>query len=320
LRTVGLIGPADRPELQRLAIRLEERGGAAIFVDPRRDSSIVMSRDRLSACGEEISGASALYVADLGMRSVTSSDSASSGSASAGDADSADAAPSVQRSMRHLAAWNALFDRFAHKGGLVVNPPVAQELHALKPREILAYAPKGIPAPRTVATSDPLVLARLGDDRRTAWVIKGMVGGYAHTERFEPPSSLDDAQRLLGAGPVQLQELIEGDNVRAFVLAGEMIGAARFIPLDGTEIDSRRGKARIQSHDLPEEAARHAVAAAGLWGMSFAAIDFMRDERTGRYVVLECNSAPFFVGFEASTGVEISGRLANHLLGIRRGR
>ena len=151
-------------------------------------------------------------------------------------------------------------------------------------------------------------------------MIKGMAGGYSHTERFEPPSSQEDARRLLAQGPVQVQQLIEGDNIRAFVVAGEMIGAASFITLDGTEIDSRRGKARISRVELPEEASRIAVAVAARWKMSFAAVDFMREEGSGRFVVLECNSAPFFVAFEASTGVEVSGRLADHLLGVRRRR
>jgi glutathione synthase/RimK-type ligase-like ATP-grasp enzyme len=309
LKRVGLIGPADRPELQRLAIRLEERGGAAVFIEPSRDPSIEIAGDRLRAGGEDISATVALYVADLGLRTESPKpvDEAGAGT------------HAVERSMRRLAAWNALFVRFARKGGLVVNPPFAQSLHSLKPFEVASYHADGIPAPRTLATSDALALA----GRRStgsALVIKGMVGGYSHTERFETPSSPDQARRYLADGPVQVQEAIEGDNVRAFVVAGEALGAGSFIPLDGAEIDSRRGKARINRVDLPEEASRNAIAAAGKWGMSFAAIDFMREDASGRFVVLECNSAPFFVAFEASTGVDVSGRLANHLLGIRRGR
>ena len=309
MKTVGLVGPADRPELQRLAIRLEERGGAPLFIDPSRDPAIEVAPDRLRAAGEDLSSISALYIADLGLREEPP----------APTQDAEAAAQSVQRSMRRLAAWNTLFVRLARKGGLVVNAPEAQSLHALKPWEVACYHADGIPVPQTMATSDPVALAGFRSSDY-GLVIKAMAGGYSHTERFEPPSSSEDARRLLNQGPVLVQQLIEGDNIRAFVVAGEMIGAASFITLDGTEIDSRRGKARINRVELPEEVSRIAVAVAGRWKMSFAAVDFMREEGSGRFVVLECNSAPFFVAFEASSGVEVSGRLADHLLGVRRRR
>jgi hypothetical protein len=49
--------------------------------------------------------------------------------------------------------------------------------------------------------------------------------------------------------------------------------------------------------------------------MTFSAVDFMREARSGRYLMLEANSAPFFVTFEARAGLDISGRLADYLLG-----
>lgn len=99
-----------------------------------------------------------------------------------------------------------------------------------------------------------------------------------------------------------------------------MIGAAEFIPLDGAEIDSRRGASRMSRVELPEAVAESAVTAARIAGMTFTGVDFMREEGTGRWALLECNSSPYFVGFEAATGIEVSGYLANHLLGIRRKR
>jgi len=110
-----------------------------------------------------------------------------------------------------------------------------------------------------------------------------------------------------------IQERINGDNLRAFVLDGEMIGAAEVITRGGSETDSRRGDIRVRRVDLPEEASKAAVAAARRWGMVFAAIDFMVDARTGRHYILECNSAPFFVNFERATGLPITARLAEYL-------
>ena len=116
-----------------------------------------------------------------------------------------------------------------------------------------------------------------------------------------------------------VQEFVEGDNVRAFVLDGEVIGAAETVNLDGAATDSRRGEIRVSRVTLPEQAARTAVSAAALWGMPYTAVDFMRDEASGRYLLLECNSSPFFVNFERRSGCDISGRIADYLVGRRRG-
>jgi glutathione synthase/RimK-type ligase-like ATP-grasp enzyme len=111
-----------------------------------------------------------------------------------------------------------------------------------------------------------------------------------------------------------VQERIERDNVRAFVLGDRVIGAAEVVPLTPSEVDSRRGDSRVWRIALPEETARTAVAAARRWGMPFSAVDFMRESATGRFVLLKCNLAPFFVNFEAWTGLDISGKRADHLV------
>jgi glutathione synthase/RimK-type ligase-like ATP-grasp enzyme len=111
-----------------------------------------------------------------------------------------------------------------------------------------------------------------------------------------------------------VQERIVGDNLRAFVIDGSAIGAAEIISRGGGETDTRRGDIRVRRVELPDEAARIAVTAAEHWGMIFAAIDFMIDARSGRYIILECNSAPFFVNFEKMTGIPVSSRLADYLV------
>jgi glutathione synthase/RimK-type ligase-like ATP-grasp enzyme len=307
---VGLVGPPERAEIERLAIRLEERGGEAVVLDPRRDPRIELGAGRASACGENLAGIRSVYVADLGVPSPVAA-------APGGGVDVAASLAALDASRRRLAAWKALLDRLA-RVCLVVNPPATHLLHALKPYEIAVYAAAGLPAPATVATTDPRALAELPGAASSAYVRKGMVGGYGHTEALPRPGSAAEAARLLEGTPLMAQERIEGDNVRAFVVGAECVGAAEVIPVDGREVDSRRGETRVRRIEPPPEAARDAVAAAGRWGMSFAAVDFMRDTRTGRFVLLECNSAPFFVAFEARTGIDVSGRLATHLLAKRR--
>ena len=307
---VGLIGPADREELIRLSMRFEERSVEAVILDSRKDPAIRLSPPSESAYGVDLAGLSAFYVADLGLPSpvVRGGD---------GAVDVEASAKALERSRRHLAVWNALLSRLAMRCP-VVNPMQTHDIHAVKPWEVAAYIQRGLPVPITIATSDAEALVDIPDDPPDGWIRKGMVGGYDYTEQYAPPDSIERAGELLRSGPAMVQERIMGENLRAFVLDGEMIGAAEVISRAGTETDSRRGNIRVRRVELPDEAARAAVAAAEQWGMIFAAVDFMVDARTGRYVILECNSAPFFVNFEKMTGLPISSRLAGFLARRRR--
>jgi glutathione synthase/RimK-type ligase-like ATP-grasp enzyme len=74
----------------------------------------------------------------------------------------------------------------------------------------------------------------------------------------------------------------------------------------------------VRRVDLPTEAAATAVTAARHWGLTFAAVDFMIDAASGRHLLLECNSAPFFVNFEKQTGLPITAELAGFLVRPRK--
>ncbi len=307
MKRVGLIGPPDRGEIERLAMRLEERGAEGVVLDPRPDPGIVLTAGGESACGVDLHGFAGFYVADLGIRSpvVPAGD---------GGVDAAASEAAGASSRRHLAAWNALLERLAARSR-VVNPPRTHDLHALKPWEMWVYEREDIPSPWTLGTSDPSGLLDLPAGPRVEWIRKGMVGGYGYTEAFEPPAGGAEAGEILSAGPVMIQGRVQGDNVRAYVVGGRVIGAAEVVPVEGDEVDSRRGEIRVRRRELPPEAARTAVRAAARWGLAFAAVDLMVDAAGGGYVVLECNSAPFFLAFEQQTGWDVSSRLADYLLG-----
>src|SRR5690606_38160025 len=147
-------------------------------------------------------------------------------------------------------------------------------LHGLKPFEMASYRRLDLPAPLTVATSSAEPLLALSPDI-DAWITKGLVGGYGYTEVFERPASLERAQVLLAGGPSMVQQRIEGDNVRAFVAGGEVLGAAEIISSDPGEVDSRRETGRVRRIRLPEEACRAALAATAHFGIPFSPVDFM---------------------------------------------
>lgn len=307
---IGLVGPADRDELVRLAIRLEERGAEPVFLDSRDDPAIELAPGLARACGQDLSGLRGCYVADLGIRRPHVTDAA-------GLPEPVASAAALDASRRHLALWNALLERLARQGP-VVNPPRTHDLHSLKPWEMAVYAAAGLPAPRTLCTSDPGELRELPPSASGAWVRKGLVGGYGYTEVLTAPADRDEAEQLLGEGPLQAQERVAGDNLRAYVLDGRVLGAAVIVPAAAGDTDSRRDTGRVRRVELPAEAAATALAAARRWGLVFAAVDFMIEAATGRHLLLECNSAPFFVNFEKQTGVPVTAELAGFLAAPRR--
>jgi glutathione synthase/RimK-type ligase-like ATP-grasp enzyme len=290
---VLLVGPPEREELARLELRLEERGAGALACDPRR------AELRLDAHGEWLDGADlervgAVYVADLGLPAT-------------GDADGSFSESALRASQTHLVLWETLLERLARRVR-VVNLPRTWDLHGLKPYESRAYAAADLPAPRTLATTDARELATLGA-ARDGWITKGLVGGYGFTQAFEP----DAAAQPRGARLVQ--ERVAGENVRAYVAGGRVVGAGSVVSADAH--DSRRATRRVRRFALPAPAEQAALRAVALWGMDFAAVDLMLD-RDDRWWLLECNSAPFFVEFERLTGVPVSGALADLLVERRR--
>lgn len=319
---VGLIGSPERAEIERLAVRLEERGAEGVVFDTRRDPAIRMHAEGEELMGRDLRTFSAFYVADLGLlpAGVRASD---------GSLDREKSALALRASQRHLASWTALFHRLARRAK-VANPPRAWDLHGEKPFESATLARLGITAPATWATTDPQLLQALATTpkepgapnaaaARDGWIRKGLVGGYGYTREFAPPADIGAARAELAQSAALVQARVVGVNVRAYVIGGRYLGAAEVHAAEGAEVDSRKQTSRLRRIDAPASARTDAERLARHWGMEFAAVDFMRDEQTGAWSVLECNSSPFFVEFERLTGIDVSSALADHLTSRARG-
>lgn len=301
---VGLVGSPERPEIQRLAIRLEERDAEAVILDPRGDPCIELTERSVSLRGIDLARFAAFYVADLALPAVRN------------DANGHVDAATLRASQRRLVAWNTLFERVG-RHARVVNPPSTWDLHGLKPFESSEYRRLGWAAPWTLATSDPSSLLELPREI-SAWITKGLVGGYSYTTPFDPPQDLAAASACLAAAPRLVQERVSGENLRVYVVDGRALGAAEIIPSASDEVDSRRNTLRVRRVQLPEAARQTAVSASAHFGLAFSAVDFLRDTRSGAWCLLECNSAPFFVDYESTSGIAVSSALADLL--TSRGR
>src|SRR6185436_18136935 len=147
---VALIGPADREEVQRLALRLEERSAEPIIVDTRKPAAIRVEGAHEEACGVSLAGVSAVYVGDLGLPSPRVVDPEGKVVAAASRA-------ALARSQATWSAWLALLARVARHAA-VVNPPASYDVHGLKPFEIASYQARGWRVPSTFSTDDPAAL------------------------------------------------------------------------------------------------------------------------------------------------------------------
>ena len=302
---VALIGPADREEIQRVALRLEERSAETILVDTRQPAAIRIAGAAEEACGVSLASVGSVYVADLGLPRPF-----------VGDAQGMVDVPASSAALAHSkatwSAWCALLERVG-RHALVVNPPRSYDVHALKPFEIATYCERGWRAPATLSTDDAEALLELPPQFPHGRVRKDLVGGYGYTERLVPPADAAAAHAALKESALMAQECIAGDAVRAFVVNGRVLAAAEILTQNFGEIDSRRGNARVRRIPLPAKVAETAVAVAERWRMTFAGVDWMRSS-TGEWVLLECNSSPFFVEFERATGTDIGSALADLLL------
>jgi hypothetical protein len=113
--------------------------------------------------------------------------------------------------------------------------------------------------------------------------------------------------------PVAIQEYIPGEDVRVYVIDGEVVAAARIVT---GELDYRRDPnymERIHAIDLPEDAQRNAAAVFERLRLVCGSMD-LRLTPSGELVFLEVNSGGSFLDLQKVLGAPISEMLANLLV------
>ena len=208
-------------------------------------------------------------------------------------------------------------------GGVrVVNSPAAIERTVDKFLASALLARAGVPTPRTVAcerAEDAAdAFAQLGGDVIVKPLFGSMGFGMA---RLEDP---DVADRVFSALEIEravyyLQETLphDGEDVRAFVVGGRVLGAIARLG-DGWRANLARG-AQARATRLTDEQERLCLRAAAAVGADYAGVDLLR-AGDGREYVLEVNGIPGWQGFERATGVDVAAALAGHVESLCRER
>lgn len=200
----------------------------------------------------------------------------------------------------------ALLLRWEEAGVPIYNPLGASD-RLRKPFQLARLAEAGFPVPATLWSNDPEeVKAFASLHGRIAY--KPVAGGAATRELTATDL---DAARLsaLAGAPVTFQELLPGEDLRVFVLDGEVVAAFR---ISSSALDYRQNEERVEAIVPDHELATTCLRATALLGLRFTGMDLKRG-KDGALKILELNPSPMFLGFDARGGTDVKGALARAL-------
>ncbi len=204
--------------------------------------------------------------------------------------------------------------RLEDRGVPVVNSPRTIERTVDKFWTSSLLEQCGIPTPETVvceSADEAMAAFRLLGDVIVKPLFGSMGLGMVRVNDEEMAFRVFRTIELI-KGVFYLQRVIdhEGADIRAFVLGGRVLAAIeRRAPGWKTNL-SRGGTAR--SIPLPESSAMLAVRAAAAVGADYAGVDLLPGT-DGKTYVLEVNGIPGWKGLQQATGLDVAGRLVEHL-------
>jgi len=191
---------------------------------------------------------------------------------------------------------------------MVVNRPVYSGSNASKPYQIGLVEQHGFSVPRTLVTNQPDAAREFYETHGGNVIYKSISYVRSIVKRMneEDLDRLDTLERC----PVQLQECVDGRDIRVHVVGPDQL-FAHFIVAD--ESDYRYDKqAQIRAHTLPEPVRRQCFALARALGFVLAGID-LRVTPKGRYYCFEVNPSPAFSWYEVRTKQPITATLCDVL-------
>jgi ribosomal protein S6--L-glutamate ligase len=213
---------------------------------------------------------------------------------------------------------NAVLHQFELMGCHTPNPSVAIARARDKLRCHQLLAAQGIGLPVTVFGDNPDdtvdLLSMLGPPPHVIKLNEGTQGsGVMLTEKPSASRSVIETLRGLYAHFL-VQEFIEeakGADLRCFVVGDEVVAAMRRqAPQGDFRSNLHRGGSGSAARATRDERAM-AVRAAQVLGLGVAGVDLIRSKRGP--LVLEVNSSPGLEGIEEATGVDIAGRIIEHV-------
>lgn len=212
----------------------------------------------------------------------------------------------------------AVLRQFELMGTYSPNPSdaILRARDKLRAHQLLAA--QGIDLPVTVFGDNPDdttdLLSMLGPPPHVIKLNEGAQGaGVMLTEKPSASRSVVEALRGLYASFV-VQEFIGeavGADLRCFVVGDEVVASMRRQAPDGDFRSNLHRGGTAERMEATDEERAVAVRAARVLGLGVAGVDLIRAARGP--LVLEVNSTPGLEGIEAVCGVDVAGKIVEHL-------
>lgn len=198
-------------------------------------------------------------------------------------------------------AFNSVF---AASNWLWCNPISAIELHRKKTYQLNLMAQNEIRVPKTLITNNKEDIEEFLDINNYKVIFKPVLGG-ASTQSISKNDLKQENLDLLVNSPVQFQEMIEGTDIRVYVIGKEIFSAE----IRSNTLDFRDDEnAQIVPVELPTKIKEDCFKIMSLFNLNYTGID-IRKTPQGEYVFIEANPAPMFIHFEKQSGYPISDTL-----------
>ena len=211
--------------------------------------------------------------------------------------------------MAHREIESALGSFFRLLNCRWLNSPEAIAMHVFKPYQTHVMQQLGLRVPQTLISNDPNGVQDFYHQLDGQVIYKPVRGG-AHTSKLTKDDLRADRLSELSQAPVQFQEMIEGVDIRVYLIGEETFAAE----IRSSTLDFREdANAPIVPVELPLEVQEQCRQAANALMLGYSGIDIRRTPE-GEYVFLECNPCPMFMHFENVTGYPISDRLVDFLI------
>lgn len=182
-----------------------------------------------------------------------------------------------------------------------INSATAIERHRYKPHQLFLLANAGIRVPDTLISNDPVSLRAFFEKHHGQVIYKPVAGG-AHTCKLTEDDFEPARMKELQTCPVQFQEMIEGVDIRVYLI-GERLFAAE---IQSETLDFRdHPGAPIVPIEIPDWLQDQCRTLACLFEYHFTGIDIRRTPE-GEYVMIEGNPSPMFTYFEEVTGFPLT--------------
>ena len=241
LSPVVIVGQADDAHVVGMSRRVRAFGAEPLLLDPTRFPASLRltlgeALDDVIIDGTHVRPA-AVYVRNVGGGALQAARGAECDSA-------AERFQNWLVGRERADVLTAIISRWEHIGVPVYNG-LAMSPRMTKPFQLALLKEAGLPVPATRWTNDASEVCSFAAGARVAY--KPVSGGAATRELGEDdltPSRLD----LLSRAPVTFQSLLPGEDIRVYVLDGEVIAAIQIV---SRALDFRGNEERCVRIELP---------------------------------------------------------------------